>query len=393
MDIVRNGGTVERQKRSHLLELNITRGLAILAVLIIHSTSIPVTTLDMDSKYYIFYVALNMFSKFAVPAFIFLSGLVLFYNYIDRDMKLKDVKTFYKKRLSQVILPFVIFSLFYYIFVQVLGSDMSFSEAYVSLYTWDFWYKFLTGNMFYHLYFIFIILQFYILFPLLLVLFQRYKKMSQYMIWIGLLIQLLYLYIDMHYLNMPVTLLFSFFGYFLLGGYIGIHYHAWKKWLYPSKFSLKSFILLGFTWLVWLSSSLYNTYLYKLIYGAEKYIHSAFEYRLLFDIESITACLLLLQVSIFIYDKTKILSKFLTALGVYSFGIYLLHPYLLYLYNKIPIPTDMNNFHLYILGSLLTTLFGTWLVVWVIANIFPWYYIIFGSLPIKHWKNKAKKSV
>lgn len=44
-------------KRAHINELNITRALAILAVLLIHSTSTPpVTALSSDSKLYPFYV-------------------------------------------------------------------------------------------------------------------------------------------------------------------------------------------------------------------------------------------------------------------------------------------------------------------------------------------------
>ena len=45
-------------KRAHINELNITRALAILAVLLIHSTSTPVTALSSDSKLYPFYVFL-----------------------------------------------------------------------------------------------------------------------------------------------------------------------------------------------------------------------------------------------------------------------------------------------------------------------------------------------
>lgn len=84
-------------KRAHINELNITRALAILAVLLIHSTSTPVTTLSSDSKLYPFYVFFNIFPKFAVPVFIFLSGFVLFYNYIQKDLTKELIIHFYKK--------------------------------------------------------------------------------------------------------------------------------------------------------------------------------------------------------------------------------------------------------------------------------------------------------
>ncbi|UZN00636.1 hypothetical protein OL548_14645 [Lysinibacillus sp. MHQ-1] len=49
-------------KRAHIDELNITRALAILAVLLIHSTSTPVTALSSESKLYSIYVFFNIFS-------------------------------------------------------------------------------------------------------------------------------------------------------------------------------------------------------------------------------------------------------------------------------------------------------------------------------------------
>lgn len=104
-------------KRAHINELNITRALAILAVLLIHSTSTPVTALSSDSKLYPFYVFFNISPKFAVPVFIFLSGFVLFYNYIQKDLTKELIKNFYKKRVTQILIPYLFF------FYLLLCSD------------------------------------------------------------------------------------------------------------------------------------------------------------------------------------------------------------------------------------------------------------------------------
>jgi surface polysaccharide O-acyltransferase-like enzyme len=60
--------------KQQIAELYIFRALAILAVLAIHGTSYPVAFLEKTSSFYFAYVFINIFSKFAVPAFIFLSG-------------------------------------------------------------------------------------------------------------------------------------------------------------------------------------------------------------------------------------------------------------------------------------------------------------------------------
>ena len=52
--------------------------------------------------------------KFGTPTFIFLSSLVLFYNYYDRPTTKKLIGGFYKKRLLYIIIPYTLFSVFYF---------------------------------------------------------------------------------------------------------------------------------------------------------------------------------------------------------------------------------------------------------------------------------------
>lgn len=68
-------------QKQRITYLDLLRGIAILAVVTIHVTSYPVAFLSMDSTVYPLYFILNAASQFAVPAFLFLSSLVLFYRY------------------------------------------------------------------------------------------------------------------------------------------------------------------------------------------------------------------------------------------------------------------------------------------------------------------------
>ncbi|HWL26524.1 MAG TPA: acyltransferase family protein, partial [Ureibacillus sp.] len=149
-------------KKEHINELDITRALAILAVLMIHSTSTPVTTIPYNSHFFIVYVFLNIFSKFAVPVFIFLSGFVLFYNYISKDFTKQMVIHFYKKRIIQIALPFLFFSVFFYVCANYLATyDLRLTLN--QLFSVEFLQKLVIGKAYTHLYYIFIIVQFYVL--------------------------------------------------------------------------------------------------------------------------------------------------------------------------------------------------------------------------------------
>ena len=101
-----------RAKKDHL---ELFRGLAILAVLMIHVTSYPVVTLPMHSALYPLYHIVNTFSHFAVPAFIFLSALVMFYQY--DDARKHNWSSFYFKRFQVIAIPYLLWSIFYYALV------------------------------------------------------------------------------------------------------------------------------------------------------------------------------------------------------------------------------------------------------------------------------------
>ena len=145
-----------RAKKDHL---ELFRGLAILAVLMIHVTSYPVVMLPMHSTLYPLYHIVNTFSHFAVPAFIFLSALVMFYQY--DDARKHNWSSFYFKRFQVIAIPYLLWSIFYYaLVIHIEGKTIG--ESWLSFLT-----HLLIGSNYAHLYFIVVIVQFYLLFPLL----------------------------------------------------------------------------------------------------------------------------------------------------------------------------------------------------------------------------------
>src|SRR5438105_649855 len=69
-------------KKPKIVEIDIIRAIAILAVVVIHGTSNAVM-LPLGTVSQAVFFAVNRLSHFTVPVFIWVSGLVLFYSYYD----------------------------------------------------------------------------------------------------------------------------------------------------------------------------------------------------------------------------------------------------------------------------------------------------------------------
>lgn len=370
-------------KKEHINELDITRALAILAVLIIHSTSTPVTTLPSGSYFFPIYVFLNIFSKFAVPVFIFLSGFVLFYNYIQKDYTKQVVIDFYKKRLTQIALPFLFFSAFFYVCLRFFNTyDINY--ALYSLFSLEFLQKLVIGKAYTHLYYIFIIVQFYILFPIILYLLKKKPGITLHFLWVGFIVQWAFYFFNQEIWHYPykMSISLSYMFYFLLGAYIGVNYEKCKKFLKLTKENINWTIPV--LWLVWIASSLYNVYIYYFIYSSDTLVVNRVLFEFVFVVQSATASIVILQISYWIYHYwNKRIVNGLINLGALSFGIYLLHPFFLMLYRKIPLSGNSLLFHIWSVGGFLIALFVTWFVIWLMGRYFKYHWFFFGPLPQK----------
>ncbi|WP_341302700.1 acyltransferase [Lysinibacillus sp. FSL H8-0500] len=368
-------------KRAHVYELDITRALAILAVLLIHATSTPVTALPSDSKLYPLYVALNIFPKFAVPVFIFLSGFVLFYNYIQKDLTKELIVRFYQKRVTQIVIPYLFFSIFYYAATRLfLTHDLALTWQ--ALFSMEFLEKLLIGKAYTHLYYIFIMVQFYVMFPLMLYIIKKKPVVSPHLIWIGFVLQWAFILLNAAFWQYPYrgSIAFSYLFYFLAGGFLGIYFEKYKKWLQLKRENFSIAILLIL--LLWLFATCYNIYLYYFVFSSQTYLASSIVFELAFELQAITASIVLLQLSFWIYHQWhRAIVNSLINLGTLSFGIYLLHPFFLFLYRQIPISGNSLVFHVWSVGGFVIALFVTWWVVLVIGKYIKYHWIAFGPIP------------
>lgn len=315
--------------KSRIDEIDVLKGISIIAVLIIHTTGIAVSDLDKSSLSYIILAVLNRFSQFAVPAFIFASSMLLMYNYSDGD----DWKLFYNKRFKNVLLPYIVWTMIYGIYLYVV-----YNEPLKSILTVE---NLFFGGMFYHLYFIVIIVQLYLLFPILLYIYRFISQNIHTVVLSIVLFQivdvLVYRYFISKFFQNSSLLFITYISFIIAGMYIGENIREWGKYYHKKLLNL-FFAVIVFGYLFvdislkafankQIDSNLYNIYYYAFTLLASLFFFA-------------------LSTKILNYHA---LSGLLASTGKLSFGIYLSHPLFLDVLNHFLNTGNQYLYDIYIL--------------------------------------------
>ncbi|KLK87179.1 hypothetical protein SZ63_11270 [Methanoculleus sediminis] len=364
-------------------EINFLRAFAILAVISIH-VSAYFTRMDAINGLGALYMSIDVLSHFAVPLFIVLSGFVLYNKYSD-DI---DIKWFYKKRLKSVLPQYLIFSTFYlaatYTGSIVLARPVNLDLPHII-------YRYLTGGCFYHLWFFVLIIQLYLLYPAILRLYNYFDLRGRLLelLFTAYLIGVLYNVYpipDIFILGTSTQILgvaTKFIGYvfyLVLGMTIRRRY---------DELLLKSVPKLS---LCYASIPLLCCTVIGIFGYAQRYFY--------FDITQIlpvmgsywhwltvmitpfyymTIFALCFYISLNIVSSRSTALKWLEKIGAYSFGIYLIHAFVLYII-VLAFPRfgfDWNNWLFYPLISIIT-LVMSYLSVEVLQK-FPYSEYLIGS--------------
>lgn len=188
--------------KEKIFAIDAMRTISILAVLLIHTTTKVLETTHYDLLTYWPTLFLNQAARFAVPLFFLISGFVLEFNYGQG----LHFTSYLKKRFSKILIPYIFWSLIYYVFIYTNNSDNLIRV-------------FLTGNASYQLYFIPTICIFYLLFPVLHRLYKIFANIPVLAILTYLQIQLMnkdYLIHQFEYAD-PIRILLLGYLYFILG--------------------------------------------------------------------------------------------------------------------------------------------------------------------------------
>ncbi|MFG0217191.1 acyltransferase, partial [Brevibacillus porteri] len=152
-------------RKERIGELDLIRAFAFLAVVYQHVIGVYIREPRLTEQVSIVYGMLFHLLKFAVPAFIFITGLVLFYNYSEKV----NYISFMRKRITEILVPYGIWSVVYlYLMEKPLGEGAAF--------VWNVSKHFLTGTSSYHLWFVVMIFQFYLLYPFWQRVFELFRR-------------------------------------------------------------------------------------------------------------------------------------------------------------------------------------------------------------------------
>ena len=136
--------------KQYVKSIDAMRVMAILAVILIHTTTRTLEAAKFNLAGFPVSIFLNQIARFAVPLFFIISGFVLEISWDDG----LNYFSFIKKRFSRIFIPYIFWSVIYYFFVYNQNPE-------------NFIQVILKGDASYQLYFIPTLCIFYLLFPLL----------------------------------------------------------------------------------------------------------------------------------------------------------------------------------------------------------------------------------
>ncbi|WP_281974554.1 acyltransferase [Halobacillus litoralis] len=351
------------------------RTMAMMMVVLVHVTATYLSALPDGSSIYQFYHFVNWSIRVEAGVFIMLTALVFFYKYKDQPMDRAELITYYKKRALYIVLPYLIWALFYEGYSIWAGTRNFDWIAILS--------RIVQGKSYYQLHFIFQIVQLYMVFPLLLYVIQQSFLVRKYLWLIGLVVEAGFHIISERFSLLPPELFVGHLGTYFLGGWIGLHYVTLKE-----KLSLTRNLWLTAATCVSGFIFLYTSYY---IYTYDIHLLSRGTYLIGNMLYLISGSYLLFQLSEWVAKKSPPFIASIRNIAIYSFGFYLLHPVVLNgVRNFIPIYPG-GWFHLTILFRFSGTILFCFIIIWTCHRFFPWPGLFFGKLPERPnvWKKRG----
>ncbi|WP_179032236.1 acyltransferase [Paenibacillus kribbensis] len=359
-------------QKERISEVALLRGLAFAAVVLQHSIAHYAVAQGARIQDGVLLTLLLLCSKFAVPVFVFITGMVLFYNY---DGALK-YGTFLRKRFMDIIVPYIIWSLLYELGNQLVQSGGS-------IHPLDFLQKLLNGKSSYHLWYIVMIIQCYVLFPVFRYVVRRLSALlsSQWqpaaLAGVGALYFLLMfavgpVYHAMDKLQLPViTSWFTlyadrnviyFFFYFVLGAAAGMNVQRWNAWVTKGQMVYWPLFIVITGYLLYEMTSLFQTPRGTVL---------SFNYlsllRPIMAVYCVASIFVAYRVATWIAYKGGRVASMLTAIGTLSYGAYLMHAFMLrvtYFFDET-LFADWSHVLRTLISFILCVVFsiaGTWLL-------------------------------
>lgn len=310
-------------------EITYMKAICMLGVIAIHVGSYALSNPHVNVVLIGF---LEIFSRYSIPTFFFLSAFGLFWSTpLEQEF---NYKNFLKKRLKVVIIPYFTWSILYMLYHAYISKSLA------AFYPQYFIPSLLFGNTNYQLYFLVIIFWFYLLMPL-----WRYivkiilNKPILYLSILFILQNIINYYISfeigkIHFANPILQYLLDmrlnywvipYFWVFLLGAVMAEKYDYFTVLLHRFSGYICLFYALSL-------GALLGSYYYaldKLNYSLLSAIYTFHQLNpigVIYTASSILFFMLILKL------LPPTLESALEKLGQTSYGMYLIHPFILYLF-------------------------------------------------------------
>ncbi|MCP3028115.1 acyltransferase [Halobacillus sp. A5] len=308
-------------EKKYLYEINFVRAVACLFVVMVH----------VGARFYGAYDGshttitnfFNQLSRIGTPLFAVMSGFLLYNQMAKKHFK---VGHFLKSRMVKIISPFVVWSLFYLMYDYFNGIE-AFPDWSNQREVMDFTYQFITGESYFHLYFISLVIQFYFVFLLI----RKWMNLRTVTLATIASLYINYLFITNEfdlansYLSSFInsrTFLLQWIYYFMLGALLV------KLWPYIHQLLVKKSNQ-RYTLITGLLVILFTV----LDYHSHQQIINSNENVLNFITIPIAFVVLISLYYQLIFWKDFIMEAFIK-LGNMSMGIYLIHPFVIGLYER-----------------------------------------------------------
>jgi surface polysaccharide O-acyltransferase-like enzyme len=297
------------KKSTYLFSIDALRVIAILAVLLIHTTTKTLATLNLDITLAPFSLFLNQAARFAVPLFFFISGFVLELNYREK----LPYMTFFKRRAFRIIIPFIFWSVLYDLYLSNFSIHTLLTFHSLSL--------LVQGLSAYHLYFIPTLIIFYIAFPILHK-FVNFLK-NPYTLGVLVIVQLVLQFYDYYQTSLPfqynlrvASLVYSMF----ILGIVASHYkneifRIIKRYIFI--LGIVSIILISFIYIHVTNITIKN--------GTSKYIYNQYG-----PLNSLYTAVFF-TFFYYIFEKTQFLRNCFIQMSKLSFFVFFVHVLILHI--------------------------------------------------------------
>ncbi|UTE77351.1 acyltransferase [Rossellomorea sp. KS-H15a] len=336
--------------------INILRSLAIIGVIIIHSSGPLLSFIDNPTYWWVGNVYDGLV-RWCVPLFVMISGTLLL------NPKREDsLQVFLKKRASKIVLPFIAWIVFYsfWKYKSELGT-VSIPAAINEM---------INGTVYFHLWFLYMIVGIYLITPLIQIVI-RYGNRSivEYYLVIWFITSSLFPLVK-YILDIRVGLQMPYFtgylGYFILGYYLHhIQLSTKIKNVIYSVGILSVLITITGTYLGTKTLGTFDGYYYE--YLSPNNVFASIAIFILFKSINWDN----------IFEKNGPFMKVTTSISNASFGIYLIHPLVMdiisshTMYKLIGIKINYNLSHPFI-GTpitILVVLILSFISIWVMRKI------------------------